>query len=255
MKAERDTMSVDPAVFEALKGPREVKAALEALCRALEASGKVTGVVLYGSLARDHYVPHHSDVNVVVLLVDGSAATLAAIGEPLRKAFRTARIEPLLLTAREVERSADVFPTKFQHLCARHVVLWGTSPFATLVIDPEHLRLRVEQELRNLSLRVRRRAIAAGAASEELERILGDVLAPTAIEVSALLSLLGKSTVDSDDVVATLRAGAEAVGSTTAGLEFAAQARSPEQTTALFDAVLQVLERGANAADTHGASA
>ncbi len=248
-------MPIDPARFESLKAPAEAKAALEALCRALEASGRVTGVVLYGSLARDRYVPHQSDVNVVVLLADGTPATLSAVGEPLRRAFRVARIEPMLLTADEVERSADVFPTKFQYLSARHVVLWGTSPFATLTIKPSHLRLRVEQELRNLSLRLRRRAIAAGPAPEELERVLADLLTPTVIEVQALLGLLGQPVVDPDDAVAVLRAGAQAVGSRVAGLEFADQAGSAEQTTALFEALLELLEKSANVADTHGATA
>lgn len=246
-------MSVNVDGISKLNAPAEVKAGLEKACKALEASGVVTGVVLYGSLARGRFVPHQSDVNVVVLLRDGTPATLGALAVPLRDAFRSIRLEPFLLTFDEVARSADVFPTKFRHIIAHHVVLSGTSPFASLEVPREHLRLRVEQELRNLSLRLRRRAIATWGVPEELERVLADVLSGITIELHALLELLSKPTPPDDDVVAVLRASAEAVGVETAGLEFAAlpsHERDAHHTTALLGALLAVLEKSANAADT-----
>jgi hypothetical protein len=129
----------------------------------------VTGLVLFGGLARGRFVPHQSDVNLVVLVRDGSVATLAAVAPPLRAAYRSIRVEPLVITFDEVARSADVFPTKFLDIVAHHVVLAGQSPFGALEIPKDHLRLRVEQELRNASLRARRRALAALGNAEALE--------------------------------------------------------------------------------------
>ncbi len=244
------------AAIVGLSAPAEVKASLEKACTALEASGGVTGIVLYGGLARGRYVPHQSDVNVVVLLKDGAPSTLSAIAEPLRQGFRTIRLEPFLLTFDEVARSADVFPTKFRNITAHHVVLSGISPFASLEVSPEHLRLRVEQELRNLSLRLRRRAVASWGHPEQLERALHDVLSGVTIELHALLEVLGKTTPADDDVRAVLVASAEAVRMSPAGLELATvPARTAEQTSTLLEALLALLERAANVADTKGGSA
>jgi predicted nucleotidyltransferase len=198
--------------IDTLKAPDEVKRALTTLVKALEATGAVTGVVLYGGLARGRYVPHQSDVNLVVLLRDGAPATLGAIAAPLKAAWRAARVEPFLLTFDEVARSADVFPTKFRDLREHHVVLSGQSPFADLEVSSQHLRLRVEQELRNLSLRLRRRAIAAWGDDADLERTLQDVSSGLALELGLLLELLGQPRPGLDDIGAVLEATARAVG-------------------------------------------
>ena len=80
-------MTTERAAIVGLSAPAEVKASLEKVCLALEATGAVTGIVLYGGLARGRYAPHQSDVNVVVLLKDGAPSTLSAIAEPLRQSL------------------------------------------------------------------------------------------------------------------------------------------------------------------------
>lgn len=248
---------IDVTKLQALNAPDEVKLALEKTCRALDTSGVVTGLVLFGGLARGHYVPHQSDVNLVVLVTDGAPTTISAIAEPLKAGYRAIRVEPLILTTDEVARSADIFPVKFQDIVAHHVVLAGTSPFSSLDIPPEHLRLRVEQELRNASLRLRRRAVAAWGRPEELDRVVSELLPGLSVDFRALLELLRQPVPPGDDVRAVLLAVAEAVKAPHPGLSLAGLAphqRSAEQSISYFDGVLLLLEAAANAADATGAT-
>src|SRR5262245_52382161 len=101
------------ASLDTLAAPPEVQARLKQLCDELgRAVGpKLAGVILYGGVARGRYRPGASDVNLLILVTDVSAETLAAVAGPLRAAWRAARVEPLVTTADEIRKVAAVFPT------------------------------------------------------------------------------------------------------------------------------------------------
>jgi NAD(P)-dependent dehydrogenase (short-subunit alcohol dehydrogenase family) len=139
------------------------------------------------------------------------AAVLAEAGaRVVCVARRLLRVEPFLLTADEVRHGADVFPTKFHDIAQHHVTLYGTSPFEGLKVSPAHLRLRLEQELRNLSLRLRRRYVALVDDPEVLARAVSEVVPGFAVELQGLLSLLGKPAPKSDAPADVLAAAAAA---------------------------------------------
>jgi predicted nucleotidyltransferase len=175
-----------------------------------KAAGGVTGLVIYGSLARGRYKARESDINLAVILRDGSPATLQAIAGPLREAYLGLRVEPFLLTADDVVHGADVFPTKFQDIALHHEVLYGESPFAGLKVSRAHLRLRIEQELRNMSLRLRRRYVALVDEPEALGTVVAELMPGFAIELTGLMALLGKPAPDSDEPSAIIAAAAAA---------------------------------------------
>src|SRR6516225_5632648 len=142
-----------PAIATALQQLKEE------LTRA--AGANLAGLILYGGLARGRYRAGQSDVNVVVLLHDVSAPSLAAVAPALQAARRAAAVEPMLLTPGEVLAAAVSFPTKFLDIREHHVVLAGADPFANLDVPREAVRQRVAQQLRNLALRIRRRYLTA----------------------------------------------------------------------------------------------
>jgi hypothetical protein len=174
--------------------PEAVTAALERLRDELTraAGPNLAGLILYGGLARGRYRPGKSDVNLVVLLHDAGAAALTAVSPALRSAERAVAVEPLLLTPGEVAGFAAAFPTKFLDIKNHHVVLAGADPFAGIEVPREQVRLRVEQELGNLLLRLRRRYVAAGGDAVVLARVLADAARPLAIELATLLYLAGR---------------------------------------------------------------
>src|SRR5262245_54920184 len=86
--------------LDALAAPPDVQARLRELCDELDRAvgPKLAGVILYGGVARGRYRPGASDVNLLILLNDVSAETLAAVAGPLRSAWRAVRVEPLVTT-------------------------------------------------------------------------------------------------------------------------------------------------------------
>ncbi len=185
--------------------PPSISAALDQLKVDLTAAAgnNFAGLILYGGLARGRYRPGKSDANVVVLLRDATPSALSAIAPALKKAWRAAAVEPLVLTSDEAVRAAEVFPTKFLDIKSHHVVLFGENPFSGIDVSREHVRLRIEQELRNMLMRLRRRYLAAIDDSTMLARALTTVVRPLALELAALLQLVGKP-IPGDDRSATI---------------------------------------------------
>src|SRR5271157_4522235 len=177
-----------PPSLEGFGAPAQVVAAIDRLREELAgaAGANLAGLILYGGLARGRYRPGRSDVNLVVLLHDATAASLAPLAPPLQAAWRAVRVQPMVLTPAEVRRAADAFPTKFLDIKEHHIVLAGDDPFVGLEVERAAVQVRVEQELRNLALRLRRRYLATAGEPAELMPILLDAARPLALALAAL---------------------------------------------------------------------
>jgi hypothetical protein len=235
--------------------PAEIATAIDRLTSALTraAGPNLAGLILYGGLARGRFRPGHSDVNVVVLLRDASFATLGDIAPALQAARRSAGVEPMILTPREVSEAADVFPTKFLDIKRYHVVLTGEDPFAILEIPHEHVRLRIEQELRNMLLRLRRLGIDAATDAKLRARALMRIARPLAIELNALLQLSGKPAPAEDRTSIIFEAAAAAFDLNAVALaslaELRRQPRPANAMAGLFGNVLNVIAQAVDVAD------
>jgi hypothetical protein len=62
---------------------------------------------------------------------------------------------PLVLEAREFERSLDAFPLEFGAILADHVLVAGANPFDTLTVDATDVRRAVEVQARSHLLHLR----------------------------------------------------------------------------------------------------
>jgi hypothetical protein len=84
-----------------------------------------------------------------VILDAVTPETLRRVRPHLRGWSRRRVAIPLFFDARWLEGSRDVFPIEFLELREHHVLLHGDGdPFAGLPVNPEHLRLDVEKQLR-----------------------------------------------------------------------------------------------------------
>jgi predicted nucleotidyltransferase len=135
-----------------------VQVKVNELTKSLEAKlGKnLVGMVAHGSAVRGGWRAGASDVDVVVVLGEASQHALESIGPALELARFSARIEAMILTKDEIGRSADCFPLLYSDLARTSVTLSGTNPFKDLAVPEHHKRLRIEQELRELRIRMRR---------------------------------------------------------------------------------------------------
>ena len=234
--------------------PQAIAAAIDRLKEELAgAAGKnLAALILYGGLARGRYRPGKSDVNVVVLLHEASAQALAAVAPALRAARRSAGVEPMLLTPAELPAAAAAFPTKFLDIQAYHIVLLGESPFAALDVPRAAIRMRVAQQLRNLSLRLRRRYLAVVSDPDAQATALAQVARPLALEAAALLRLAGKPLPAEDRTAAILSATATAFDLDRDALARLADLRQQERTSAdisvLFAKILAIVTRLADTA-------
>jgi len=233
----------------------EVRSALERFREDISnaAGANLAGLILYGSLARGRYRPGKSDLNVVVLLADTTTESLAAIAPALRAAWRAVRLEPFILTLSEIQRMADAFPTKLLDIQDHHIVLMGEDPFIELEVKREHIRLRVEQELRNIALRMRRRYVSIFDDPVLLADALTNVAVSLKVELAALLRLAGKDVPQEPTSAAVLEAAAVAFDLDRDALaRVAAMRRESSQADdmpRLYDRVLATITRAVEIAD------
>lgn len=224
--------------------PPRVTDALDGLASKLVGA---RSLLVYGSLARGEFREGISDVNLVVVFDDPSADQLVAARPVLRAAWRAVRLEPWVLATDEIPQLADVFPIKIRDIQRRHVLLRGEDLFTGLVVRREHLRLRLEQELRNQLLRLRHLAVEQGdnpvRVADALRRVARSL--PFALEMLVELAS-GRSD------WATLNADAAAQGLDRATLDSLVSLHAGKPVgdpAALLGAVLTLLARAVGVVD------
>jgi predicted nucleotidyltransferase len=225
-----------------------VKARLDALVDALRAAlgDGLEAVLVFGSAARGAYVDGESDVDLAIVLRDDGPAKLAAIAPALALARASARIEAVILRADEIARASDCFPLFYEDIARSAVPLVGANVFAGVAVDPEHRRVRIEQELREARIRLRRIVTDFGADpsfGRAIERKTKQVRAP----LFALLELRGERVADE------LRPVLDAAGRAY-GLDVAKLARPREDAAGAYAALVALLEAAAADVDARGAS-
>jgi len=177
-----------------LHAPVAVATALGHLTDELRAAAgdNLVALVLYGGLARGRHRGPRSNVDLAVVLDDASPERVREITPVLMAAWRAARVEPWIVGRAEIPRLAGVFPTRLLDIREHHLLLHGEDVFASVAIDPKLLRLRVEQELTNLSLRMRRNLVGLAADPASMAAFLAGAARPLAIQLTTLLRLAGQ---------------------------------------------------------------
>ena len=113
----------------------------------------LVSVIAYGPKeAKPGIIP-----SLLVVLVEVSRDNLALMRKPVADAIKKEAVGIMTLTENELNRSADVFPIKFRAIRRNGKTLRGKDLVQNMEICESPLRLRCEQELKNLSLRLRQR--------------------------------------------------------------------------------------------------
>lgn len=187
--------------FDKIKaGDREKKALIDFLeaLRKNEPLGLVS-FIIYASAAGEDYRPGESDVNALVAASNISVETLRPLLPDIQDA-RLAAISPFFITPDYLRSSADVFPVKFMAMRDAYVLIHGEDVLAGLAVSREHLRLRCEQEAKNIYLRLCRHYIVnSGRALDSAVSRMAGVFFET---LRAALSLEGEKLVGRGEVFA-----------------------------------------------------
>ncbi|APR84345.1 Hypothetical protein A7982_09694 [Minicystis rosea] len=185
------------------KLPAPVRRRLDDLKKSLESAlgNDLACLLIHGSAARGEYREGYSDLDLMVVLKEASRDKLAAIANPIQLARYAARIETMILASAEIPRAADVFPLLYDDIRRCHILLAGTDPFSALAISDRHRRLRIEQELREAQIRLRRAVIDAQGSRDALGGAVFRKLRQLRGSLRALLSLRGRDVGDELDSV------------------------------------------------------
>lgn len=203
--------------------PEGVKSRLEEWAKALETAlgDDLVGILVHGSTVRGEYRVGDSDVDAVVVLKDAGFEKLESIGNAMQLARYSARIEAMILTEGEIAKAADCFPLLYDEIKQNNAVISGRDPFTAVEVQAKHRRLRIEQELREAQIRLRRaitdalgaKEVVAGAVTRKVRQIRGPLaalLTMKGVKVDGdLASVLEKASETWDVDVAALRAPRE----------------------------------------------
>jgi len=171
--------------------PAPVRDGLTRLCNQLQQAlgERLVSVILHGGLARGEYAPQSSDVNVMLVLQQATVEELDQAISPVQQCMRDLRLAVMVVTEDGLLRSTDVFPIKFLDMQKHHRVLVGKDVLTDLAITNAHLRLRCEQEIKNLLYRLRHFYLQRGSRPELVEATLGTAVSAFLKSLSALLTL------------------------------------------------------------------
>ena len=152
----------------------KAKKCLDSFCDDLEQElgGKFISGVLYGPLAGSESSDYDKGViNFMILLNEINTEVLDIVGAALRR-VKSCKISLLTLSEDDLVSSTDVFPIKFLNIKRNHVVYRGKDLISSLEISKQNLRLRCEQEVKNLMLRLRQSYLSIGQNRKTLSMLI-----------------------------------------------------------------------------------
>jgi predicted nucleotidyltransferase len=152
----------------------------------------LVSVVLYGGAGRGEHQPGRSDTNLLAVLERVEAKHLRAVAREMRRARKRIRLSPVFVSQEELTAAADTFAVELADMQEQHVVLYGDDPLADLRIDPEHLRLQVEHELRGKLSRLRQNYLRDAEDARAVIWLMMNSFSSFLTLFAALLRLRGK---------------------------------------------------------------
>ena len=152
---------------------------------------RLSSIVLYGSATRGDFHEGTSDFNLLIVLRDLHPGTLELLTDPVLHWERQRQPAPLIFSGAMVIDAADVFPIEFLDIKRYRKVLHGPDPFESLKVDPSHLRLQCERELREKMMRLREGYIECHKRPRRLKSLLTDSYTTFVALFRGCLHLLG----------------------------------------------------------------
>jgi predicted nucleotidyltransferase len=125
------------------------------------AGDNLKAVVLYGSAAGGNYHEKHSDLNVLCLVDKAGSSELESLAPAAQWWMRKGHPSPLIFTADELQRSAEVFAIELGDIRDRHQMLLGEDFITTFQVPMNLHRWQVKRELRAGWLRLRQAILSA----------------------------------------------------------------------------------------------
>src|SRR5262249_14421470 len=128
-----------------------------------------------------------------VLLKETGLTALKPALPTLRAWMKAGNKPPLLFSAAQFERSADVFAIEFSEIKDQRRILFGIDPFQDIVIERTALRQQLEFELRANLLRLQRHYLESGESPRTIEATMAQSLSTFSALFRSVLRLIGEA--------------------------------------------------------------
>ena len=116
---------------------------------------RLISAIIYDGVVKNDDAKDTDGIRVMLVMSEMSVEILDVLREVCRR-FKLARqLQPFILTQQDLMTSTDVFPIRFLDMQQDYILLCGQDVMKDLTIKRDHLRLRCEQEIKNLMLRLR----------------------------------------------------------------------------------------------------
>jgi|TARA_B100000959_G_C14874043_1_gene579594 hypothetical protein len=142
---------MNPAIPQPLQS--DIQQLVQSLTGAL--GEDLVSIVIYGGMAKNKSIKETDTIKLMVVIREVRTDVLDRLAAPYMKHKRCNQIQLLTLSEEDLRSSTDVFPIKFLDMQQDYEVLAGQDVVAGLEISKDNLRIRCEQELKNLMLRLR----------------------------------------------------------------------------------------------------
>jgi predicted nucleotidyltransferase len=141
------------------------------------AGDNLESVVLYGSTVRGDAQAPYSDLNLLCVVRRTTRAELEKIASLVHWWSRgQGQRSPLIFTADELRRPADVFAIELLDMQRAHRVLYGAEIIASIPVPMNLHRVQVEHELRTLIQKLRQHYLHGPAEEASLRTVLAKSL-------------------------------------------------------------------------------
>lgn len=147
----------------------------------------LVAVILYGSAASGDHAGAQSDLNLLIVLERLGRTELDKLSEPTRQWIRAGQPPPMMFTRDRLVRSADVFPIELQDLKETARILHGEDPLKNVTIQPEHLRIEVEHEMKGKLAYLQSEYLRTGGRDRPLRALMSESLSTFLVLARALL--------------------------------------------------------------------
>lgn len=114
----------------------------------------VISLVLYGAHADKETREKTESIQLLIVLKEINPTILERLAAAYKQIKGYRQLSPMVMTPEELRSSTDVFPVTFLEMQRCHRLLAGDDCLEELSIRFDHLRLRCEQRLKNLLLRM-----------------------------------------------------------------------------------------------------
>ena len=137
------------------------------------AGDNLESLVLYGSTVRGDAQAPYSDLNLLCIVRSAARSELDRLSTVIHWwAEGQGQRSPLIFTADELRRSADVFAIELLDMQRAHRVLFGAEIIAGIPVPLNLHRVQVEHELRTLIQKLRQHYLHSPADDATLRKVL-----------------------------------------------------------------------------------